>query len=104
MADNDPKVLSRRSANGVRDRQTSVRQADQHLPRVCCRSGAVETNPDASTDIYFRPTVPEGQQRRPAHDGAGRGGWIILLLYSPNKSAFDRTCRPSEIQPISWTK
>jgi hypothetical protein len=71
MADNDPKVLSKRSANGVRDRQTSVRQADQHLPRLCCRSGAVETNPDASTDIYFGPTVPEGQQQRLAHDRAG---------------------------------
>jgi hypothetical protein len=104
MADNDPKVLSTRSANGVRDRQTSVRQADQHLPRLCCRSGAVETNPDASTDIYFGPTVPEGQQQQLAHDSAGARRMDHSSLYSPYQSAFDRTCRPSEIQPISWTK
>jgi hypothetical protein len=104
MADNDPKVLSRRSANGVRDRQTSVRQADQHLPRLCCPSGAVETNPDASTDIYFGPTVRKANSNGWPTTVPGRGGWIILLLYSPYKSAFDRTCRPSEIQPISWTK
>jgi hypothetical protein len=39
--------------------------------RVCCRFGAVETNPEASTDIYFGPTVPEGQQQRLTHDRAG---------------------------------
>ena len=66
--------------------------------------GGVETNPDASTDIYFGPTVPEGQQQQLAHDRAGARRMDHSSLYSPYQSAFDTTCRPSEIQPITWTK
>lgn len=78
-------------------------------PINTCRVSAAGPAPSRRTPT-LRLTSTSGPQSRKANSNGwpttvpGRGGWIILLLYSPFQSAFDRTCRPSEIQPISWTK
>ena len=83
------------------DRQTrSMLQTDQHLPRLGSQSGTVETNPDGSTDIYFGPTAPEGKANNWLQTVPGKGWWTILRLYNPLQSFFDKTWRPSEIQPM----
>jgi hypothetical protein len=82
------------------DRQTrSMLQTDQHLPRLGSQSGTVETNPDGSTDIYFGPTAPEGKTDNWLQTVPGKGWWTILRLYNPLQSFFDKTWRPSEIEP-----
>ena len=82
------------------DRQTrSMLQTDQHLPRLGSQSGTVETNPDGSTDIYFGPTAPSGKESNWLQTVPGKGWWTILRLYNPLQPFFDKTWRPSEIEP-----
>ena len=84
------------------DRQTrSMLQTDQHLPRLGSQSGTVETNPDGSTDIYFGPTAPEGKEHNWLQTVPGKGWWTILRLYNPLQPFFDKSWRPSEIEPYA---
>jgi hypothetical protein len=82
------------------DRQTrSMLQTDQHLPDLGSQSGTVETNPDGSTDLYFGPVAPEGKEHNWLQTVPGKGWWPILRLYNPLQPFFDKTWRPSEIEP-----
>ena len=84
------------------DRQTrSMLQTDQHLPRLGSQSGTVETNPDGSTDIYFGPTAPSGKESNWLQTIPGKGWWTILRLYNPLQPFFDKSWRPSEIEPVT---
>jgi hypothetical protein len=85
----------------IYDRQTrSMLQTDQHLPRLGSQSGTVEANPDGTTDLYFGPTAPDGKESNWLHTVPGKGWWPILRLYNPEQAFFDKTWRPSEIEPI----
>jgi hypothetical protein len=91
------------------DNQTrSMLQTDQRYPRAGSQefpSPAAEAEPDGSTVVYFSPTRP---------DDVGPGNWIqtdpekgwfvILRLYSPLPSFFDKTWRPGEIQDAASTQ
>ncbi len=82
------------------DRQTrSMLQTGQPKPDVGSQSGTVETNADGTTDIYFGPTAPEGKEHNWLQTVPGKGWWTILRLYNPLQSFFDKTWRPSEIEP-----
>jgi hypothetical protein len=82
------------------DRQTrSMLQTDQHLPRLGSQSGTVETNPDGTTDLHFGPTAPDGKANNWLQTVPGKGWWTILRLYNPEQAFFDKTWRPSEIEP-----
>ena len=83
------------------DNQTrSMLQTDQHLPSLGSQTGTVETNPDGSTDIYFGPTAPEGKESNWLQTVPGKGWWTMMRLYNPEKAFFDKSWRPSEIEPI----
>jgi hypothetical protein len=83
------------------DRQTrSMLQTDQPKPDVGSQSGRVKTNPDGSTDIYLGPTAPEGKTDNWLQTVPGKGFFAILRLYNPEASFFDKSWRPSEIEPI----
>jgi hypothetical protein len=82
------------------DRQTrSMLQTDQRMPDVGSQSGTVETNADGSTDIYIGPRPPEGKTTNWLQTVPGKGFFTILRLYSPLQPFFDKTWRPSEIEP-----
>jgi hypothetical protein len=84
------------------DRQTrSMLQTDQPHPSLGSQSGTVETNPDGSTDIYFGPTAPDGKTNNWIQTVPGKGWWIILRLYNPLQPFFDKSWRPSEIEPAA---
>jgi hypothetical protein len=84
------------------DRQTrSMLQTDQAKPDLGSQSGTVETNPDGSTDIYFGPTAPEGKENNWLQTVPGKGWWTILRLYNPLQPFFDKSWRPSEIEPVA---
>jgi hypothetical protein len=83
------------------DRQTrSMLRTGQAFPDVGSQSGRVKANPDGSTDIYFGPTAPEGKEDNWLQTVPGKGWWTILRLYNPLQPFFDKTWRPSEIEPI----
>jgi hypothetical protein len=83
------------------DRQTrSMLQTGQHLPRLGSQSGTVEANPDGSTTLYFGPTAPTGKDHNWLQTVPGKGWWTILRLYNPLQPFFDKSWRPTEIEPI----
>ena len=83
------------------DNQTrSMLQTDQRKPDVGSQSGTVETNPDGSTDVYFGPAPPDGKAGNWIQTIPGKGFFAALRLYNPLQPFFDKTWRPSEIEPI----
>ncbi len=86
----------------VYDRQTrSMLQNEQPFPSLGSQSGTVEQNADGSTDIYFGPEVPEGKEHNWIQTIPGKGWFPILRLYSPLQPFFDKSWRPSEIEPLA---
>ena len=84
------------------DNQTrSMLQTGQPRPDVGSQSGTVQANTDGSTDIYIGPAPPDGvPEANWLQTIPGKGFFAILRLYSPEASFFDKTWRPSEIEPI----
>jgi hypothetical protein len=84
------------------DNQTrSMLQTGQPKPDVGSQSGTVRANPDGSTEIYFGPELPDGvPEANWLQTIPGKGLFTILRLYSPLPAFFDKTWRPSEIEPI----
>jgi hypothetical protein len=82
------------------DRQTrSMLQTDQPMPRLGSQSGTVEQNADGSTDLYFGPQAPAGREHNWLQTDPDKGWFAILRLYSPLQPFFDKSWRPSEIEP-----
>ena len=82
------------------DRQTrSMLQTDQPMPRLGSQSGTVEQNADGSTDLYFGPEAQAGNEHNWVQTVPGKGWFPILRLYSPLQPFFDKSWRPSEIEP-----
>jgi hypothetical protein len=85
----------------VYDRQTrSMLQTDQSKPDVGSQSGTVEENPDGSTDIYFGPSAPAGKENNWLQTVPDKGYFVILRLYNPLQSFFDKTWQPTELEPL----
>ncbi len=87
------------------DNQTrSMLQTPQKYPRAGSQSypsPAAEAARDGSTTVYFGPTQPKGVARGNWIQTDPKKGWFtILRLYSPLPSFFDKSWRPSEIEPV----
>jgi hypothetical protein len=59
-----------------------------------------ETNADGSTDIYFSPEAPKGHEKNWLKTVAGKGFFVILRLYGPDKDFFDQTWKPSDVEKV----
>ena len=87
------------------DNQTrSMLRTPQKFPRAGSQtypSPAPEAAADGSTTIYISPTQPEGVSRGNWIQSDPQKGWFIILrLYSPLPSFFDKTWRPNEIELV----
>jgi hypothetical protein len=84
------------------DNQTrSMLQTGQPRPDVGSQSGTVQANPDGSTDIYIGPTAPGGvPEANWLQTVPDKGFFAVLRLYNPLPVFFDKSWRPSEIEPI----
>ena len=80
------------------DNQTrSMLQTDQQFPSLNSQRG-VKQNADGSTDIYFGPKAPAGKESNWIQTVPGKGWSVILRLYGPLESWFDKTWKPGEIE------
>ncbi len=79
-------------------------QTPQRFPRAgsqCYPTPAAEAGADGATVIHFSPTQPAGVARGNwIQTTPGKGWFVILRLYSPKPSFFDRSWRPSEIELV----
>ncbi len=83
----------------VYDNQTrSMLQTDQAAPSVSSQNKGVKTNADGSVDVWFGPKAPAGFENNWVQTIPGKGWFIILRLYGPLESWFDKTWRPGEIE------
>lgn len=83
------------------DNQTrSMLQTDKQFPALGSNDTGVVQNADGSTDIYFGPEAPAGQENNWLQTVPGKGWNTILRLYGPLEPWFDQTWRPGEIELI----
>ena len=90
----------------VYDNQTrSMLDTPQRYPRAGSQntpSPRAEAGADGSTTVYFGPTQPPGVPRGNwVQTIPGKGWFVILRLYSPLESFFDKSWRPSEVELVS---
>jgi hypothetical protein len=87
------------------DNQTrSMLDTPQRYPRAGSQSfpsPAAAPNTDGSTTVFFSPAQPAGVARGNWIQTVPGKGWFVLLrLYGPLEPFFDKTWRPSEIEPV----
>ncbi|MCP4259678.1 MAG: DUF1254 domain-containing protein [Planctomycetes bacterium] len=90
----------------VYDNQSrSMLQTPQQFPRAGSQSypsPAAAPEKDGSTAIYLSPKQPKGIGEGNWIQTDPKKGWFIMLrLYSPLQSFFDKTWRPSEIELVN---
>jgi hypothetical protein len=86
------------------DQTRSMLQTPQKYPRAGSQSypsPAAEAAEDGSTTVYFGPEQPDGVARGNWIQTDPEKGWFVLLrLYSPLSSFFDKSWRISEIELV----
>ena len=86
----------------VYDPQTrSMLQTENPGPSVSSQSGTVEPNDDGSVDVWFAPEAPAGKEGNWIQTVPGKGWCMLLRLYGPGESWFDKTWRPGEIELVA---
>ncbi|HET6564246.1 MAG TPA: DUF1254 domain-containing protein [Xanthomonadales bacterium] len=82
----------------------SMLATPQRFPRAGSQSypsPAAEASADGSTTVYFSPTQPKGVARGNWIQTDPEKGWFVLLrLYSPLRSFFDKSWRVSEVELV----
>ncbi|MEP2120002.1 DUF1214 domain-containing protein, partial [Bauldia litoralis] len=82
----------------------SMLDTPQRYPRAGSQSypsPAAEADADGSTTVWFGPEQPEGVARGNwIQTDPDKGWFVVLRLYSPLQPFFDKTWRPSEVEPV----
>jgi hypothetical protein len=89
----------------IYDNQTrSMLDTSQRFPRAGSQSfptPAAIANADGSTTVYFGPELPHGINKANWIQTLPHKGWFVILrLYSPLETFFNKTWRPSEIELV----
>jgi len=83
----------------VYDNQTrSMLQTDEQFPSIGSKNEDIVINDDGSVDVWFGPTAPKGHEKNWVQTVSGRGWSVLLRLYGPEKSWFDKTWKPGEFE------
>ena len=70
------------------------------FPSVSSQSGAVLTNADGSTTVWFGPEPPAGKESNWVPTLPGKGWFTVLRLYGPLEAWFDQTWRPGDLERV----
>lgn len=85
----------------VYDNQTrSMLQTDQQFPSIGSQKKELVVNDDSSVDIWFGPKPVEGHENNWVQTVPGKGWNVVLRLYGPEESWFDKTWQPGELVPV----
>jgi hypothetical protein len=85
----------------VYDNQTRlIIITDQSWPSVFSSSKQLVVNVDGSVDVWFGPQAPVGKESNWIKTIPGAGWNMILRLYYPLESWFDKSWRPGEIVEV----
>lgn len=85
----------------VYDNQTRlIIHTDQKWPSVFSKCKTLVINQDGSVDIWFGPKAPDGNNCNWIKTIPGKGWNMILRLYGPTETWFNKRWRPCEIEKI----
>lgn len=85
----------------IYDNQTrSMLQTDARFPSLGSQAKGLVVNADTSVDVWFGPTAPAGHESNWIQTVPGKGWNVILRLYGPLQSWFDRTWKPGDIVKV----
>jgi hypothetical protein len=73
---------------------------DQHWPSVHSNSKILIINKDGSVDAWFGPESIKGRENNWVKTIPGQKWYIILRLYYPQESWFNKRWKPGEIEEI----
>lgn len=59
-----------------------------------------KTNSDGSTDLFFGPKVPKGEEANWVQTVPGKGWFFLFRLYGPEKPYFDLSWKPDDLVEI----
>jgi hypothetical protein len=83
------------------DNQTQlIISTDQPWPSVFSSSKQLVVNEDGSVDVWFGPKAPVGKENNWIKTIPGKCWNMILRLYYPLESWFDKSWRPGEIVEV----
>jgi len=83
------------------DTQTRCQlQTDQQFPTLDSYREGMKVNGDGSTDIYFSPSAPAGEEGNWLQTVPGKCWFVALRMYGPLEPWIDKTWRPGEIEPV----
>jgi hypothetical protein len=83
----------------VYDNQTrSMLQTDQQFPSISSLKKGVVLNADTSVDVWFGPTAPEGHEANWVQTVPGKSWNVLLRLYGPGQTWFDKTWKPGDFE------
>ncbi len=83
------------------DNQTrSMLQTDQQFPSIGGKDKDLVSNADGSVDVWFGPTAPKGHENNWVQTVPDRGWNVLLRLYGPEQSWFEKTWRPGEFELV----
>jgi hypothetical protein len=75
-------------------------RTDQAWPSVFSSSRKLLVNQDGSVDVWFGPTAPVNKEYNWVKTLPGKGWNMILRLYYPLESWFNKTWRPGDIEEV----
>jgi len=85
----------------VYDNQTrSILETDQKTGGVDSNKDGIIIADDGSATVYFGPKAPEGQENNWVQTMPGKGYNVLLRLYGPLESWFDRSWKPGDFELV----
>jgi hypothetical protein len=86
----------------VYDNQTrSMLQTDQQFPSLGSQKEGLVMNADSSVEVWFGPTAPKDHEANWIQTVPGKGWNVLLRLYGPEQSWFDKTWKPGEFEVVN---
>jgi hypothetical protein len=85
----------------VYDNQTrSMLQTDAQFPSIGSQTKGIVIDSDTSVDVWFGPSAPKGRESNWVQTVPGKGWNVLLRLYGPEQSWFDKTWKPGEFELV----
>jgi hypothetical protein len=82
------------------DRETHALIRGMSRPSLASNDTAIRKNPDGSTDIYFGPKSPPGNESNWVPTDPKRQFELLFRLYGPKKELFDRTWKLPDVEEV----
>jgi hypothetical protein len=85
----------------VYDPQTrSELQTSQTFPSKNSKRDKLMMNADGSVDLYYGPKAPAGKDANWTQTVPGKNWFVLLRLYGPQESWFNKTWKPGEFELV----